>query len=93
MELQAINSCKLLGADQECNQVRYARKNNIPFLTKNFGHGSPSTLEKFQGGIQINVGNLNSIQINSKTNVAVMGAGVYTEEVIQALYAAGKQSR
>lgn len=73
-------------------QVAFAHKYRIPFLARNRGHGSVGSLEKLQYGIQINLEKLNKIKVHADLGYATMGGAVFTWQVIQELYKAGKQS-
>jgi FAD/FMN-containing dehydrogenase len=50
------------------------------------------SLEKLQYGIQINLEKLDKIEVHADKGYATMGGSVFTWQVIQKLYAAGKQS-
>ncbi|MCJ1478900.1 hypothetical protein MMC13_007584 [Lambiella insularis] len=72
--------------------VKYANTFNLPFLAVNRGHGSTETLARFQNGIEIHINVLNSISINSDGNSALIGGGIYNDEIIEYLWDHGKAS-
>jgi hypothetical protein len=77
-------------ANDVATTVRYANENNIPFLAVNRGHGSPYTLAKVQGGIEIWLAQLNDIVIAEDGNSAVIGGGIYVDGIISGLSEHGK---
>ncbi|KAF3769586.1 FAD-binding domain-containing protein [Cryphonectria parasitica EP155] len=77
-------------AEDVAATVQYANSIDMPFLAVNRGHGSPYTLSKLQNGIEIWLSQLNSIDIAEDGNSAVLGGGVYIEEVVHTLFEYGK---
>ena len=73
-------------------QVKFARKYNIDFLAINRGHGTAEALSNVKGGIQINLRQLRNITIAEDGNSAILGGGVYNDDVVSALAAVGKAS-
>ncbi|KAM7212104.1 6-hydroxy-D-nicotine oxidase [Rhypophila decipiens] len=71
--------------------VQYARSNRIPILTTGGGHGYSWSLNGLSGGIDIDLSNFNTIQVNSAANTMTIGGSVQTQHVTSALQAAGKQ--
>ncbi|RAL04785.1 FAD-binding oxidoreductase [Aspergillus ibericus CBS 121593] len=71
--------------------VKFANKNNIPFLAVTGSHGTIACLGKFNG-IEIRMRKLNSTVISEDGKTATFGGGKRSGEVIEALWAAGKQT-
>lgn len=74
------------------NQIRYATRHNIPFLAVSTGHGQSASLSKVQDGIMINMRGLNAISISDDATYATVGGGIKGKEVIDHLWAHGKQT-
>lgn len=79
-------------ADDVATVVKYANLAELPFIAVNRGHGSPFTLSGVQNGIQIWLNQLTDITISEDGESAVMGGGVYVEQVIGFLAEQGKAS-
>jgi len=72
--------------------VSYAHKRNIPFLAVSGGHGWTTSLNKLNGGIQINMRKLNSTTVDQGGKTGTVGGGALQWEATKALYDAGKQT-
>ncbi|KAI1209139.1 uncharacterized protein F4807DRAFT_467786 [Annulohypoxylon truncatum] len=68
--------------------VQYANKHEIEFYAVNRGHALTTSVGKFNG-IEIDLRNLRDIHINSDTMSARFQGGVYGQEVLEAMAAAG----
>ncbi|KAM0246496.1 hypothetical protein ACHAQJ_010178 [Trichoderma viride] len=68
--------------------VSYCYQNSIDFLAYTRGHGSTSTLAKFQG-IEINLSKLTGITIQPNKKSALFQGGVYADMVIDTLWNEG----
>lgn len=79
-------------ADDVASVVKYANTAELPFIAINRGHGSPYTLSGVQNGIQIWMNKLTDITLSEDGKSAVMGGGVYVEQVISVLAQHGKAS-
>lgn len=55
-------------------------------------HGATSTLGKLHGGVEIAMSSLNSVEISEDGKTAKVGGGALSKTVIDALWAAGKQT-
>ncbi|PYH90279.1 putative FAD-dependent oxygenase [Aspergillus ellipticus CBS 707.79] len=71
--------------------VRYANQNSIPFLAVVGTHGTIASLGKFNG-IEILMHGLNSTVISKDGKTATFGGGKKSFQVIDDLWAAGKQT-
>ncbi|KAB8237519.1 hypothetical protein ETB97_012941 [Aspergillus alliaceus] len=72
--------------------VKYANEHHVPFIAINGGHGNIETLENVHHGIEIWLHKLNSVAISDVGDSATFGGGILSHEVIEALWAAGKQT-
>lgn len=74
------------------NAVKLANQYGLPFLATNHRHGVTTVMEKLQGGVQIDVSGLQTMQLDGQSNAVTLGGGVYTEEVINYMYEHGRMS-
>jgi FAD/FMN-containing dehydrogenase len=76
--------------------IRYANAHNLPFLATTGGHGAGRWVARMQGGVLIHMRNLTSFQLNhdpeSGTTTATLGGGLLSSEVVDKLWASGKQT-
>ncbi|KAF7589730.1 hypothetical protein BBP40_003929 [Aspergillus hancockii] len=72
--------------------VKYANKHHVPFIAINGGHGNIETLENVHQGIEIWLHKLNTVAISDTGDTATFGGGILSHEVIESLWAAGKQT-
>ena len=72
--------------------IKFAALFDIPFLVYNGMHGSVTTLGRMDYGIEIYMGKLDSIQIATDGKTATVGGGTNAKKLIDALWAAGKQT-
>ncbi|KAE8148887.1 hypothetical protein BDV25DRAFT_141374 [Aspergillus avenaceus] len=72
--------------------VKYANRHHVPFIAINGGHGNIGTLENVHHGIEIWLHKLNAVAISDVGNTATFGGGVLSVDVINALWAANKQT-
>ncbi|KAI4285447.1 MAG: hypothetical protein L6R38_000611 [Xanthoria sp. 2 TBL-2021] len=70
--------------------VEFANRSGLSFLAVGGGHGSTSALNTIRRGLSINLHKLKQIQISSNGDSVLLGGGVNTHEVINALAAHGK---
>ncbi|KAI9879288.1 MAG: hypothetical protein M1830_009018 [Pleopsidium flavum] len=73
------------------NIVRVASTNEIPFLATGGGHGAAITLGNLKQGIEIDLSNFNSVHLDAERNLLTVGGGTRFAQVIEPLYAAGKE--
>lgn len=74
-------------------QVQYASQNNLSFLTTGGGHGYTWSLSQLQGGIDIDMSNFDTINIDAAANTMTIGGSVRSNSVTAALQAAGLEIR
>ncbi|KAK0625079.1 hypothetical protein B0T17DRAFT_260752 [Bombardia bombarda] len=72
--------------------VRLADRYNVPFLAYNGVHGSITTLDKMDYGIEIYLGQLSGVEIASDGKTATISGGTNSKVVTDTLWAAGKQT-
>ena len=65
--------------------VKFANLAGLPFLATNRGHGTPLTLNKIKNGVLIKLQNLNTIDIAEDGKSALLGGGVYVDQVLEKL--------
>ncbi|PHH78649.1 hypothetical protein CDD80_6541 [Ophiocordyceps camponoti-rufipedis] len=79
--------------EQDVQQtIKYANRRHIPFLAVSGGHGWLSTLNRVQGGIQINMRYLNHTRLHADGKTVSVGGGTLQREVTAALFAKGKRA-
>lgn len=72
--------------------IRYANEKHKPFLAISGAHGATKALGEVKGAIGIWIRGLNSVTIDSPRNVATVGGGITSGELVRALTAAGKET-
>ncbi|RDA85405.1 hypothetical protein CP532_1951 [Ophiocordyceps camponoti-leonardi (nom. inval.)] len=72
--------------------IKYANRHGMPFLAVSGGHGWLSTLNRLQGGIQINMRRMNHTRLNLDGETANVGGGTLQREITAALFAEGKRA-
>lgn len=70
----------------------YSNMHNQSILAFGGGHGAISSMEKVHNGIEIWMGQLNQVKINSDGGSATIGGGTKSKAVTDRLWAAGKQT-
>ncbi|KIA75595.1 FAD-dependent oxidase [Aspergillus ustus] len=73
------------------NIVRFASRNQIPFLAVGGGHGFTTTLGEVQNGLEIDLSPFNKISVDARRNRLTVGGGVRFRDIMDPLYAAGKE--
>lgn len=73
-------------------QVAFAYNNSVPVLAYNGHHGTLVSLGKMDYGIQIYLGQLNSLEIAKDGKTVAVGGGINSHNLTEALWAAGKQT-
>ncbi|KAK6829516.1 hypothetical protein PG987_010100 [Apiospora arundinis] len=72
--------------------VTFANEHSVPFLATNGFHGSVTTLGKMTHGIEIFLSQLSTVEIAQDGKTAKIGGGIRGKALIDALWAAGKQT-
>ncbi|RYP61604.1 hypothetical protein DL769_007637 [Monosporascus sp. CRB-8-3] len=72
--------------------VKYANEKKRPFLAVTGGHGAITTVGRMQGGVQIWMNRLSSVDIAEDGKTAKIGGGTLSKAVTDVLWAAGKQT-
>ncbi|GAB1197568.1 hypothetical protein APSETT444_006865 [Aspergillus pseudonomiae] len=72
--------------------VKYATEHDVPFIAIGGAHGNIESLENVHQGIEIWLHKLNTVDISEKGDTATFGGGILSHQVIEALWAAGKQT-
>jgi hypothetical protein len=63
----------------------------MPFLAVTGTHGWTTSMNKMEGGIQINMRHLNQMELHEDGMSARLGGGIMQYEAISALFEKGKQ--
>ncbi|WYZ38371.1 hypothetical protein EsH8_III_000285 [Colletotrichum jinshuiense] len=71
--------------------VKIASANDIPFLATGAGHGASLTTGNLHGGIDIDLGNFNGVQVDATNSQVTIGGSTTFEQLYEPLYAAGKE--
>ncbi|KAI9872699.1 MAG: hypothetical protein M1830_001294, partial [Pleopsidium flavum] len=70
--------------------VKLAAQYNIPFLATGAGH-SVTTTEKALNGVQVDLSNFNTVQLDAAANTLTVGGAVRFGDLYNVLFAAGKE--
>ncbi|KAI8316760.1 FAD-linked oxidoreductase [Colletotrichum sp. SAR11_59] len=73
--------------------IRYANAHEIPFLARSGGHGATEALQDAKDAIMIDVRGWNQVEIAEDGKTATLGGGASVKTVVNALWAAGKQTK
>ncbi|CAH0000578.1 unnamed protein product [Clonostachys byssicola] len=88
-----VNVVVVPGTEQDVSEtIKFANKQNIPFLAYNGHHGATTTLGSMSYGIEIFLKQLKSIQIATDGKSVTVGGGINSKVVTDTLWAAGKQT-
>ncbi|KAK0701960.1 hypothetical protein B0T26DRAFT_865985 [Lasiosphaeria miniovina] len=71
--------------------VRYSASKNVPFLATGGGHGYTFSLGRLESGIELDMSNFHSIDIDPAANTLTVGGAVQIGNVTAALLAAGRE--
>ncbi|KAK1248864.1 hypothetical protein MKX08_007084 [Trichoderma sp. CBMAI-0020] len=71
--------------------VQISVSNGIPFMATGAGHGASVTLETFKNGIDIDLGNFNTVTVDEKNSLVTIGGSAQFQQVYDPLFAAGKE--
>ncbi|KAI9780497.1 MAG: hypothetical protein M1816_002836 [Peltula sp. TS41687] len=73
------------------NSIGCASRTNTSFLATSQRHGLSMTLASISNGLDIDITYLKQIQVDAYKNVMTIGGGVNFQEVVDVLYAKGKE--
>lgn len=73
--------------------MKLATKFGVPFLATNGRHGYSTTLANMQGGIEIDLSQFNTVDINKEAATLTIGGGVRFRDIFDLVYEAGFQIR
>lgn len=73
-------------------QVKFAGKEDLPFLTYNGVHGAITTIGKMDHGIEIFLKQLDSVELSEDGSTAKIGGGIGAKALIDKLWEEGKQT-
>lgn len=73
-------------------QIQYASQKDIAFLTTGGGHGYSGTLGAIKNGIQLDMGNFNTVSVDASKNLMTAGGSLRFKDVAAAAYAKGKST-
>ncbi|MCJ1436573.1 hypothetical protein MMC27_005953 [Xylographa pallens] len=71
--------------------IEYAFLHNISFLGTGGGHAYSVTVETVQNGIEIDLGNFNTVSIDQTASTMTVGGAVHFANITGPLYDAGKE--
>lgn len=74
-------------------QVKLARLHNIPFLATGARHGYSPTLGKLQGGLALDLSQLNTVDIDQTAGMLTVGGGTPLSQLFDPVYEAGYEIR
>lgn len=75
------------------SQIQIATRNKISFLHTGGGHGISTTLGRLQNGVDVDLGNFDSVHLDAKRNLLTVGGAAVFSQAIDVLYGAGKELR
>ncbi|RDW91774.1 hypothetical protein BP5796_01168 [Coleophoma crateriformis] len=69
--------------------VQLARANDISFLATGGRHGYTTTLGELQGGLEIDLGQFDTVEVDTSAKTVTLGGAVQIGQVLDPLYNAG----
>ncbi|KAI3527600.1 hypothetical protein CSPX01_16853 [Colletotrichum filicis] len=72
--------------------IRHANEQGIPFLARSGGHGATESLSLAKNVVSIDLRGMDQIVISEDGETATIGGGASVKEVVNTLWAAGKQT-
>lgn len=73
--------------------VQLARQHNVPFLATGGRHGFSTTLHALDQGLEIDLSQLNSVEVDANHATVTIGAGVIVDDILDPIYDAGFEMR
>ncbi|KAI1499777.1 hypothetical protein F5X99DRAFT_410694 [Biscogniauxia marginata] len=77
--------------DDVVRAVKVARAQNISLLATGGRHGYGTTLGNLQGGLSIDLSQLNEVNVDQSTGLLTVGGGVRFRDIVDPVYEAGFQ--
>ncbi|KAK1691064.1 hypothetical protein BDP55DRAFT_724625 [Colletotrichum godetiae] len=72
--------------------IRYANEQGLPFLARSGGHGATESLSLAKNVVSIDLRGMSQVIIAENGEIATIGGGASVKEVVNTLWAAGKQT-
>ncbi|KXH50716.1 hypothetical protein CSIM01_01565 [Colletotrichum simmondsii] len=72
--------------------IRHANEQGIPFLARSGGHGATESLSLAKNVVSIDLRGMDQVVISEDGETATIGGGASVKEVVNTLWAAGKQT-
>lgn len=73
--------------------MRIAYNNSIPFLATGGGHGTSTTYAEMRDGLNIDLGNFNTVDVDAEDNTVTIGGSVVFSDTYDPLFSRGKWIR
>lgn len=73
--------------------IQYATMNNVSFLATGGGHGYSTSLSGVKGALNIDLSKFRKVTVDAAANTMTVGAATIFADMLDPLYAAGKQMR
>ena len=67
--------------------------NNVPFLATGGGHSFSINLADIKNGLELDMGGFKTVKVDAAANTLTVGGAVTIGEILDPLYAAGKEMR
>jgi hypothetical protein len=74
-------------------QVTYAARNNVSFLTTGAAHGYSGSLVTLNNGIELDMSNFKTVSMDVSKNQMTVGGSVKFSDIMNPVYSAGKSIR
>lgn len=73
--------------------VQLARQHDVPFLATGGRHGFSTTLHALDQGLEIDLSQLDSVEVDADNATMTIGAGVVVDDILDPIYDAGFEMR
>lgn len=91
---EAISSGRYnIGVLTNCYKIQLATSHSIPFLVRGAGHSYTTTIGDMQDGLDVDLSQLKSLELDAEAGTVTIGPGVTMAEVFDPLYEAGFEIR
>ncbi|KAI0525614.1 hypothetical protein F5B22DRAFT_590734 [Xylaria bambusicola] len=89
----SINAVVQVATEKDVQEtVRFAKRNNVPFVGRAGGHGATEALANAKNAIQVDFRKLNQVTLNANGETATIGGGATVKQIIDGLAAGGKRA-